>query len=134
MDDELFEELLESARLMKRDMRGENVGAQSFEITPKKVQAIRRKTGLSQQRFAQVIDVKLNTLQNWEQGQRTPSGPAGVLLRVIDRIPGEVIAAIGKVALPRTRRSMAKPKMSSRGAPSAPKTAGRKTPAAVKKR
>jgi putative transcriptional regulator len=51
------------------------------------VQAIRSRTGLSQQQFAQSIGVKKGTLLNWEQRRRSPDGPARVLLALIDKDP-----------------------------------------------
>jgi putative transcriptional regulator len=51
------------------------------------VHAIRRKTGLSQQAFSSRIGVSTGTLRNWEQGRRTPEGPARVLLAMLARNP-----------------------------------------------
>jgi putative transcriptional regulator len=51
------------------------------------VQAIRKKTGLSQAAFASRIGVPVATLRNWEQGHRSPTGPARVLLALLDRNP-----------------------------------------------
>ena len=51
------------------------------------VAAIRRKTGLSQPAFASRIGVPAGTLRNWEQGHRSPQGPARVLLALLDRNP-----------------------------------------------
>jgi putative transcriptional regulator len=49
-----------------------------------RVAAIRVRTGMSQREFAKLIGVSVDTLQNWEQGRRQPSGPAVVLLRVLE--------------------------------------------------
>ncbi|MFL9827426.1 helix-turn-helix domain-containing protein [Rhodoplanes sp. SY1] len=51
------------------------------------VHAIRRKTGLTQEAFSARIGVSTGTLRNWEQGRRTPDGPARVLLALVDRNP-----------------------------------------------
>jgi putative transcriptional regulator len=51
------------------------------------VQAIRKKAGLSQAAFARRIGVPVATLRNWEQGHRSPTGPARVLLALLDRNP-----------------------------------------------
>ena len=51
------------------------------------VQAIRKKTGLSQAAFAIRIGVPVATLRNWEQGHRSPTGPARVLLALLERNP-----------------------------------------------
>lgn len=41
----------------------------------------------SQSEFANAIGVPVGTLANWEQGRRKPTGPARVLLRLIERDP-----------------------------------------------
>ena len=46
---------------------------------------MRSKTGLSQAAFAGRIGVAVGTLRNWEQGRRSPQGPARVLLALLDR-------------------------------------------------
>src|SRR5690349_13422600 len=51
------------------------------------VAAIRRKAGLSQAAFATRIGVPVATIRNWEQGRRSPDGPARVLLALLDRNP-----------------------------------------------
>ena len=54
---------------------------------PPNVKIIRKKIGLSQSAFAGLLGVSVRTLQEWEQGRRTPKGPAQALLRVADRHP-----------------------------------------------
>jgi putative transcriptional regulator len=56
--------------------------------------AIRERMGLSQRGFAKLIGVSVDTLQNWEQGRRQPSGPAGVLLTVLERDAEAVMRAL----------------------------------------
>ena len=60
------------------------------------VQAIRAKTGMSQQRFCATFGISLGTLRHWEQGLRSPRGAARVLLKVVDNDPKAVIRAIGQ--------------------------------------
>lgn len=48
---------------------------------------IRYQTGLSQADFAKSIGVAKATLLNWEQGRRSPSGPAQILLALIAKKP-----------------------------------------------
>lgn len=54
------------------------------------VRAVRRKLGMSQDRFARSFGVSAATVRNWEQGRRRPEGPARVLLAIIDREPNAV--------------------------------------------
>src|SRR5580704_12047207 len=53
----------------------------------KSIAATREKIGLSQSRFARLLGISVRTLHHWEQGSRTPSGAARVLLRVASRHP-----------------------------------------------
>jgi putative transcriptional regulator len=59
------------------------------------VAAIRRRTGLAQPAFARRIGVSLATLRNWEQGHRSPTGPARVLLALVERNPLIVAETLG---------------------------------------
>ena len=51
------------------------------------VRAIRAKVGGTQESFAAEICVPLGTLRNWEQCRRNPTGPARVLLSLIESEP-----------------------------------------------
>jgi putative transcriptional regulator len=42
---------------------------------------------LSQSEFAALLGVSVKTLQNWEQGRRSPHGAARVLLHVAEKHP-----------------------------------------------
>ena len=55
---------------------------------------VRRRLGLSQAEFSQRIDVSLQTIRNWEQGKRSPTGAAKALLRVLDKAPEAALAAL----------------------------------------
>jgi putative transcriptional regulator len=55
---------------------------------------VRMRLGLTQQAFASCIDVPLDTIRNWEQGKRIPTGAAKALLRVLDRAPESALAAL----------------------------------------
>ena len=54
---------------------------------------IRARSGLTQAEFAARIGVPIETVRNWEQGKRSPRGPARALLKLIDKAP-EVAFAI----------------------------------------
>ena len=70
-------DLLESVRQMKR---GEAVRTTQVKL-PEAAQA-RSMVGMSQQAFATLLGVSPRTLQDWEQGRRSPTGAAKTLLRV----------------------------------------------------
>lgn len=55
---------------------------------------VRKRTGLTQVAFAARIGVPLDTVRNWEQGKRSPAGPAKALLKVLDRAPEMTLAAL----------------------------------------
>jgi len=59
------------------------------------VRHVRARYGLTQAAFAEKIEVPIETLRNWEQGKRSPRGPARALLKVIDRAPEAAFAALG---------------------------------------
>jgi len=59
----------------------------------KSVAATRQKLGLSQSRFARLLGISVRTLHHWEQGTRTPSGAARILLRVAAQHPEAVLEA-----------------------------------------
>ena len=48
---------------------------------------VRRRLGFSQAEFAERIEVSLDTIRNWEQGKRCPTGAAKALLKVLDKAP-----------------------------------------------
>jgi putative transcriptional regulator len=57
---------------------------------------IRSRTGLTQAAFAARIGVPVETVRNWEQGKRSPRGPARALLKVIEEAPEAAFAVLGK--------------------------------------
>ena len=88
MKKELFEELLESLKQAKAIEKGELKPSRVFKIDPKNdIVKVRGKLGLSQSKFAAVLGISADTLQNWEQGRRTPGGPAKVLLKIAAKHP-----------------------------------------------
>jgi putative transcriptional regulator len=57
---------------------------------------VRGQTGLTQTAFAARIGVPVETVRNWEQGKRSPRGPARALLKVLEEAPAVAFAALGK--------------------------------------
>ena len=56
---------------------------------------VRARCGLTQAAFAARIEVPIETVRNWEQGKRSPRGPARALLKLIDKAPDIAFAALG---------------------------------------
>ncbi len=92
MRKKLFDELLESVKQAAAIERGQLKPSRMFVVNKKnEVTRARARLGLSQSRFASLLGISANTLKNWEQGRRRPSGAAKVLLRVAVRHPQAVL-------------------------------------------
>jgi putative transcriptional regulator len=61
--------------------------AEAMQDMARYARRIRRRLGLSQVELARRIDVPHETIRNWEQGKRCPTGAARALLRVLDKAP-----------------------------------------------
>jgi putative transcriptional regulator len=96
MENKLFNRLAESMQQMNEIIDGERSPSREFTVNALKVKEIRNKTGLSQAKFSKLIDVKLPTLRNWEQGRREPTGPAKALLKAISNNPKHVLLALSQ--------------------------------------
>lgn len=55
---------------------------------------IRKRLGLTQTEFSLRIGVSVDTIRNWEQGKRFPTGAARSLLKVLDKAPETTLAAL----------------------------------------
>lgn len=71
----------------------ENVDNRSVVAVPQ-VRELRLRAKLTQAQFAARLGVPLETIRNWEQGKRSPRGPARALLAVIAHSPDMVFAAL----------------------------------------
>jgi putative transcriptional regulator len=92
----LFEELLESVRQAKAIEQGALKPARTFKLDPQNdIVKARGKLGLSQSKFASLLGISQDTLQNWEQGRREPTGPAKVLLRIAVKHPRVLLETVG---------------------------------------
>jgi putative transcriptional regulator len=86
MKDAAFREIVASVRQAGRIRRGTLRASRTRVFRPADIKAVRAKLGASQSEFALMIGVSVATLRNWEQGRRTPDGPALALLRARRRI------------------------------------------------
>jgi putative transcriptional regulator len=89
-------ELIQSAKEALAIANGEAAPAREFKVEAPNVAAIRRRLGLSQNRFAKKFGLSPATVRDWEQGRRQPDAPARNLLRVIDYAPETVARALEK--------------------------------------
>jgi putative transcriptional regulator len=108
MDKRLFAELKKSVSEMDEIVRGEREPSRELIVDAVRVKQIRAATGLSQAKFARLIDVQVTTLRNWEQGRREPTGPAKALLRAIQNDPRHVLEALAGQTAATPRRGRAR--------------------------
>ena len=82
-------ELLQAVEQVKRGEKGRT-------YTREQLLAIsaRMSVNLTQREFAKLLDVSIDTVQDWEQGRRTPRGAAKTLLKVAQSHP-EVLQRLG---------------------------------------
>jgi putative transcriptional regulator len=90
MKDETFNELVASVREGGAILRGETAPSRKFIVEGPDVKRIRTNYKLSQSQFATLLGISVATLQNWEQGRRSPDGPARMLLQVAAAHPDAV--------------------------------------------
>jgi putative transcriptional regulator len=81
--------LLQSVREMKAGR-----AARVTQVEPNEVVQARQNTGLSQAQFAEALSISKRTLQEWEQGRRSPSGAAQTLIRIAKNHPEVVREAL----------------------------------------
>ena len=67
-------------KLRERIARGEISGGDD-------IVSLRSFVGMTQTQFAGALGISVHTLRNWEQGRRSPEGPALALLRIAARHP-----------------------------------------------
>lgn len=75
-------ELLKAVKQMKAGKKGR-------VYTPEQLLAIsaRQSVNLTQKEFARLLNVSVDSVQDWEQGRRSPRGAARTLLRVVHEHP-----------------------------------------------
>lgn len=74
--------------------KGKQGKAIVHEFSPIDVKNIRSNMGMSQNEFASAFGISVSTLRHWERGDRTPHGPALVLLNVVSKEPKAVLKAL----------------------------------------
>jgi putative transcriptional regulator len=74
--------------------KGKPAGVNEYQPYEVDVAGLRKRLGLTQEQFAARFGFSVATLRHWERGDRTPHGPALVLLNLIDREPKAVMRAL----------------------------------------
>jgi putative transcriptional regulator len=93
MNDEVFDELVESIKEGGKYLRGVADAAEVNFVGEPNPRDIRTRMGLTQEEFAAALSISVKTLRNWEQGRRQPSGPAMRLLQIAAKHPEVLIEA-----------------------------------------
>ncbi len=52
-------------------------------LSPRQIQALRQREGVSQAVFASVLNVRTKLVSEWERGEKKPSGPSLKLLSLV---------------------------------------------------
>ena len=55
---------------------------------------VREQLGFTQLEFSQRIEVPIETIRNWEQGKRRPTGAAKTLLKLLYRSPETALSVL----------------------------------------
>jgi putative transcriptional regulator len=74
--------------------KGNTKGAKVHQFAPLDVKAVRANVAMTQAEFASTFGISLGTLRHWERGDRSPRGPALVLLNVLAKDPQAVMRAL----------------------------------------
>lgn len=91
---ETFESIKQGLAEALQFSKGEPSKAVVHEFKPVDVKNVRAKVGMSQNEFASAFGISVATLRHWERGDRTPNGPALVLLNVVAKEPRAVLRAL----------------------------------------
>jgi putative transcriptional regulator len=86
-DRNIGQEILEGIKEIKRFKKGELKLVARTLNEPSPAKTIRKRLKISQSAFASLMGVSPRTIQDWEQGRRTPQGPAKSLLRIAEQHP-----------------------------------------------
>ena len=89
-----FENIRQGLQEAIAHAQGNTRGVQVHRPRAVDVKAVRSKVGMTQEQFAARFGFSTATLRHWERGDRSPRGPALVLLNVIERDPQAVIRAL----------------------------------------
>ena len=87
-------ELVQSATEALAIAQGQSAAARTFTFEGPDIASIRKRLGLSQDKFAERFGLPAATIRDWEQGRRHPEAAARLLLKVIDYAPETVERAI----------------------------------------
>lgn len=97
---DLFAEILHGLQTLEAEALGQIAPLKRTYIQVEdktEVQAVRRKLGVTQKQFAQLLHINTRTLENWEQGRTKPNEQAAVLIKLVNSRP-ELIKDLQAIA------------------------------------
>jgi len=68
--------------------------AEAIQDAARFARRVRKRLGLTQAEFSLRIGVSVDTIRNWEQGKRRPTGAAQSLLKILNKAPESSLAAL----------------------------------------
>jgi putative transcriptional regulator len=86
-----FESIRQGLKEAVGHAQGQQTGVKVYKPGEIDVAAVRQRLGFTQAQFAARFGMSVATLRHWERGDRSPHGPALVLLNLIDRDPNGVL-------------------------------------------
>lgn len=89
-----FESIRQGLQEAIAHARGDTGAVRVYRPEAVDVKALRQRVAMTQEQFAARFGFSVATLRHWERGDRTPQGPALVLLNVIDKNPAAVLEAL----------------------------------------
>lgn len=89
-----FESIKKGLREAIEFAGGKDNGARVFQPSEIDVKKLRQDIGMTQIEFAAAFGININTLRHWERGDRTPRGPALVLLNLVYKDPLAILNII----------------------------------------
>ena len=75
-------DLLKTVGQMKKGKKGRTYSQEQLLAI-----SVRKSVDLTQREFAKLLNVSIDTVQDWEQGRRSPRGAAKTLLKIVQSHP-----------------------------------------------
>ena len=91
---EAFDSIKQGLKEAIEFAEGKRIGTKVFKPSEINVKALRQTIGMTQVEFAAAFGVSVGTLRQWERGNRTPRGPALVLLNLVHKAPHTILKVL----------------------------------------
>lgn len=73
---------------------GKKINIKEFRPVHVDVKELRKRIGMTQEKFAASFGISLGTLRHWERGDRYPNGPALILLNLLSKDPKTIMKVL----------------------------------------